>query len=119
MPIKVPLGMDCPLKPSGSNPEAASHDGSFYVDVSEPLSDQDALPTFLPTTHRARRTPTNDRERKTGEFIRTLASTGERRRMKVAEREGFEPSVPCKGHNGFRDRPDRPLRHLSAEDQNP
>ena len=34
--------------------------------------------------------------------------------LKLAEREGFEPSVPSKGHNGFRDRPDRPLRHLSA-----
>src|SRR5487761_1915207 len=33
----------------------------------------------------------------------------------VAEREGFEPSVPRKGHNGFRDRPDRPLRHLSVK----
>ena len=32
----------------------------------------------------------------------------------VAERVGFEPTVPRKGHNGFRDRPDRPLRHLSA-----
>ena len=32
----------------------------------------------------------------------------------VAEREGFEPSVPRKGDNGFRDRPVRPLRHLSA-----
>ena len=31
----------------------------------------------------------------------------------LAEREGFEPSVPSKGHNGFRDRPVRPLRHLS------
>lgn len=30
----------------------------------------------------------------------------------VAERQGFEPWVP-KGYNGFRDRPDRPLRHLS------
>ena len=29
-----------------------------------------------------------------------------------AEREGFEPPVR-KTHNGFRDRPDRPLRHLS------
>ena len=29
-----------------------------------------------------------------------------------AERQGFEPWVP-KGYNGFRDRPDRPLRHLS------
>ena len=33
----------------------------------------------------------------------------------VAEREGFEPSVPRKRDNGFRDRPVRPLRHLSAE----
>jgi hypothetical protein len=32
----------------------------------------------------------------------------------VAEREGFEPSVPRKRDNGFRDRPVRPLRHLSA-----
>src|ERR1700674_4016551 len=32
---------------------------------------------------------------------------------KLAEREGFEPSVPRKEDNGFRDRPDRPLRHLS------
>src|SRR5690606_28648161 len=32
----------------------------------------------------------------------------------VAEREGFEPSVP-KGHTCFRDRPDRPLRHLSIK----
>src|SRR5271169_4436881 len=31
----------------------------------------------------------------------------------MAEREGFEPSVPRKEDNGFRDRPDRPLRHLS------
>ncbi|MFZ2007602.1 MAG: hypothetical protein WAV02_21135, partial [Stellaceae bacterium] len=28
----------------------------------------------------------------------------------MAEREGFEPSVPRKRDNGFRDRPDRPLR---------
>ena len=32
----------------------------------------------------------------------------------LAEREGFEPSVPRKRDNGFRDRPDRPLRHLSV-----
>src|ERR1700687_5711465 len=32
---------------------------------------------------------------------------------RLAEREGFEPSVPRKEDNGFRDRPDRPLRHLS------
>ena len=31
----------------------------------------------------------------------------------MAEREGFEPSVPRKEDNGFRDRPVRPLRHLS------
>ena len=29
-----------------------------------------------------------------------------------AEREGFEPTVRI-AYNGFRDRPDRPLRHLS------
>ena len=33
--------------------------------------------------------------------------------MELAEREGFEPSVPRKEDNGFRDRPVRPLRHLS------
>ena len=32
----------------------------------------------------------------------------------LAEREGFEPSVPRKEDNGFRDRPVRPLRHLSV-----
>jgi hypothetical protein len=32
---------------------------------------------------------------------------------RLAEREGFEPSVPRKRDNGFRDRPVRPLRHLS------
>ena len=32
----------------------------------------------------------------------------------MAEREGFEPSVR-KAHNGFRDRPVRPLRHLSVK----
>jgi hypothetical protein len=31
----------------------------------------------------------------------------------LAEREGFEPSVTLTGHNGFRDRPDQPLWHLS------
>ena len=31
----------------------------------------------------------------------------------MAERQGFEPWVR-KAHNGFRDRPVRPLRHLSA-----
>src|SRR5690606_5084248 len=35
---------------------------------------------------------------------------------KLAERVGFEPTVP-KGYNGFRDRPVRPLRHLSAPDR--
>ena len=30
-----------------------------------------------------------------------------------AERQGFEPWDPCKGVNGFRDRPIRPLWHLS------
>ena len=33
----------------------------------------------------------------------------------MAEREGFEPSVPRKRDNGFRDRPVRPLRHLSLQ----
>src|SRR5437899_2208790 len=32
----------------------------------------------------------------------------------LAEREGFEPSEPRKGFNGFRDRPIQPLSHLSA-----
>ena len=32
---------------------------------------------------------------------------------KLAERVGFEPTVPRR-YNGFRDRPDRPLRHLSS-----
>ena len=32
----------------------------------------------------------------------------------VAEGQGFEPWVPVARHNGFRDRPDRPLRHPSA-----
>src|SRR5438094_7455640 len=36
----------------------------------------------------------------------------------MAEREGFEPSVPRKKDNGFRDRPVRPLRHLSTERDN-
>ncbi len=31
----------------------------------------------------------------------------------LAERVGFEPTVPRQGDNGFRDRPVRPLRHLS------
>lgn len=31
----------------------------------------------------------------------------------VAEKQGFEPWVPI-GYNGFRDRPNRPLWHLSA-----
>src|SRR4029453_1752056 len=34
--------------------------------------------------------------------------------LSLAEREGFEPSVPRKEDNGFRDRPVRPLRHLSV-----
>ena len=35
-------------------------------------------------------------------------------RQRLAERQGFEPWKP-KGFNGFRDRPDRPLRHLSKK----
>ncbi len=35
------------------------------------------------------------------------------RLIQLAERVGFEPTDP-RGVNGFRDRPDRPLRHLSA-----
>ncbi len=36
----------------------------------------------------------------------------------VAERVGFEPTVPREGHNGFRDRPVQPLRHLSGAARN-
>ncbi len=36
----------------------------------------------------------------------------------VAEREGFEPSDPVTQVNGFRDRPIRPLWHLSPLFQN-
>ena len=32
----------------------------------------------------------------------------------LAERVGFEPTVARKDHNGFRDRPDNPLWHLSV-----
>ena len=32
----------------------------------------------------------------------------------MAERLGFEPRVTPKSHNGFRDRPDQPLWHLSV-----
>src|SRR5262245_18901150 len=34
----------------------------------------------------------------------------------LAEGVGFEPTVPIAGHNGFRDRPVRPLRHPSVDD---
>jgi hypothetical protein len=37
----------------------------------------------------------------------------------MAEREGFEPSVPRERDNGFRDRPVRPLRHLSDKRRQP
>ena len=33
----------------------------------------------------------------------------------MAERVGFEPTVRLATDNGFRDRPDRPLRHLSIK----
>ena len=33
--------------------------------------------------------------------------------LEKAERGGFEPPIPKKWYNGFRDRPDRPLSHLS------
>jgi len=33
----------------------------------------------------------------------------------MAEREGFEPSVLGEEYNGFRDRPIRPLWHLSIK----
>ena len=36
-----------------------------------------------------------------------------RRVARLAEGEGFEPSVDRKAHNGFRDRPVQPLRHPS------
>ena len=32
-----------------------------------------------------------------------------------AEGVGFEPTVDNKAHNGFRDRPDRPLWHPSSD----
>lgn len=37
----------------------------------------------------------------------------QRRARRLAERVGFEPTVPCED-NGFRDRPNRPLSHLSV-----
>ena len=36
----------------------------------------------------------------------------------LAERVGFEPTVTRKGYNGFRDRPNRPLWHLSINRPN-
>src|SRR5256885_11232224 len=39
---------------------------------------------------------------------------GRPERGSLAEREGFEPSEPLTGFNGFRDRPVQPLRHLSG-----
>ncbi len=49
-----------------------------------------------------------------GPFLETFRTAGKiKEGKKMAERVGFEPTVP-KGHNGFRDRPVRPLRHLSA-----
>ena len=40
--------------------------------------------------------------------------TEETRFLMLAERQGFEPWVTQKSHNGFRDRPDQPLWHLSV-----
>ena len=42
-----------------------------------------------------------------------------KRSFRLAEGERFELSVPSKGHNGFRDRPNRPLWHPSAAEPNP
>src|SRR5258705_2291725 len=39
---------------------------------------------------------------------------GAQNRRDMAEREGFEPSEPRQGFNGFRELPVQPLRHLSA-----
>jgi hypothetical protein len=39
---------------------------------------------------------------------------GNERNPVQAEGVGFEPTVTTKGHSGFRDRPDRPLRHPSG-----
>src|SRR5436190_7647058 len=45
--------------------------------------------------------------------MRVSPTVGRARGPALAEGEGFEPSVPLKGHNGFRDRPVQPLRHPS------
>src|SRR5512134_680738 len=42
-----------------------------------------------------------------------LRPSRRRRKTPMAERVGFEPTVPF-GYNGFRDRPIQPLSHLSA-----
>jgi hypothetical protein len=34
--------------------------------------------------------------------------------LRMAEGVGFEPTVRQEAHNGFRDRPDKPLRHPSG-----
>ncbi len=43
--------------------------------------------------------------------------TGRIRTIFLAEREGFEPSVPIARHNCFRDSPVQPLLHLSLQDE--
>ena len=44
--------------------------------------------------------------------VKTKKNTARVLFLVFAEREGFEPTVR-RAYNGFRDRPDRPLRHLS------
>ena len=46
---------------------------------------------------------------------KTLARDATGRLDPVAEGVGFEPTVPMR-HNGFRDRPIRPLSHPSGEE---
>ena len=49
-----------------------------------------------------------------GPTFSRFASENQRFGLKrLAEGVGFEPTVPRKGYNGFRDRPVRPLRHPS------
>ncbi len=52
------------------------------------------------------------RPRGLGQLCRGRLRSSLRSGRSLAERVGFEPTVP-KGYSGFRDRPVRPLRHLS------
>ena len=102
---------------SGPAVEPAKKSGTFDAPLNAPTRGSDRLALCLAQKQRRDATSLDSYGPETRGEVKTknpeFAAENAENPGLSAEREGFEPTVPRKGHTGFRNRPDQPLRHLS------